>query len=161
MLAALVFISLAFVICLPLSAYAALFASASSGAHSQPVPTSDPDTHDNHTHHYHEKRRNRGSAVAMWAVVATHVLIISLAISAVATFLAQFYGIMGFIQSLVDNGLFASYVNGGPQLQGDVVHGPWTQGKGLSTFTSLGWFFGAVGAGAVGAVWPASLRASR
>jgi hypothetical protein len=158
MLSALVFVCLAFAICLPLTGYALVSALNTKGT-KESAGAEEGEAH-NHHHHTHEKPTTLGATYPIWVSIATYSLIIALSISAVTTFLAQFYAILGLIQSNPDNGLFASRLNGSPQTSGDVTHGPWLQGKGLSTYASLGWFFNALAAGAAGGIWAAYLRRS-
>jgi len=94
----------------------------------------------------------------MPVTVATYVFIIALSVSTVATLLSQFYAILGLVQSSPDNGRFASFVGGGPNLDGDTSHAPWVQGRALSIFASLGWIFNALAAGAAGGFWAELLR---
>lgn len=75
-------------------------------------------------------------------------LIISLLVGSACSAIAQFYGVIGLIQSNPNNSDFASAAG---SHQGS--HGPWIEGRALSTWLGLGWMFGLIGAGAAGAVW--------
>jgi hypothetical protein len=88
-------------------------------------------------------------------VVATYFVLTALAVTALCAFLAQFYGILGLVQSQPDNGAWASLSLGEvPDSQtGDLHHAPWVQGSALTVYISLGWFFSALAAGAIGGTW--------
>lgn len=66
-------------------------------------------------------------------------------ISAGLLFIAQFYGILGLVQSAWPNGEY---------ITNDAVtaqSGPWIQGKASVVYASVGWFGGVLGA--VGSLW--------
>ncbi|KAG4443041.1 hypothetical protein IFR05_001495 [Cadophora sp. M221] len=88
-------------------------------------------------------------------MIATYALLISLSVTAMCTFLSQFYGILGLVQSQPDNGLWASLSLGAVQDQqtGDLHHAPWVQGDVLTIYMSLAWLFSALAAGAIGGSW--------
>ncbi|KAK0109114.1 hypothetical protein ONS96_002941 [Cadophora gregata f. sp. sojae] len=88
-------------------------------------------------------------------IIATYALLVALSVTAMCTFLSQFYGILGLIQSQPDNGLWASLSLGAVQDQqtGDLHHAPWIQGNVLTIYMSLAWLFSALAAGAIGGSW--------
>ncbi|PVH85291.1 hypothetical protein DL98DRAFT_568476 [Cadophora sp. DSE1049] len=88
-------------------------------------------------------------------ILATYALLVSLSVTAMCTFLSQFYGILGLIQSQPDNGMWASLSLGAVQDQqtGDLHHAPWIQGNVLTIYMSLAWLFSALAAGAIGGSW--------
>jgi hypothetical protein len=153
MLASLVFVSLAFAMSLPLTFYAVTSASKTSSTDDAPAGNTEE-----HAGKHHRHKGTRAAAVPIYVTVATYCFIIALSVSAVATLLSQFYAILGLIQSSPDNGLFASYHGGSPNLSGQSSHAPWIQGKALSIYMSLGWFFNALAAGAAGGFWALFLR---
>ncbi|MCJ1385952.1 hypothetical protein MMC17_009077 [Xylographa soralifera] len=88
----------------------------------------------------HERRRRRFMVMSS----INFVLVMFLVVGILLTVVAQFYGILAFIQSSVNNADFAT--KGGNKTQ----HGPWIQGRALSVYATLGWAF--AGLAAVGAL---------
>lgn len=105
------------------------------------------------SHHRRSRYHHKNKRVSYAITFLAYSMIVSLSIAAVATLLSQFYGILGLIQSNPTNGWFATNTGMPEVLPGDIDAGPWVQGKGLTVYTSLGWLFGALAAGAAGGVW--------
>lgn len=80
--------------------------------------------------------------------------VILLLLGSGAMFIAQFYGVLGLIQSAVPNGNYAA--------DGALpsAAGPWVQGKASVIYGSLSWFGGLLAAGVVTAVFGVSRGAS-
>ncbi|KAF2178914.1 hypothetical protein K469DRAFT_674865 [Zopfia rhizophila CBS 207.26] len=95
-------------------------------------------------------------------IIFTYLLLAFLSVTAMCTFLSQFYGILGLVQSQPDNGIWASMSLGSVQDQqtGDLHHAPWVQGNVLMIHMSLAWFFSALTAGAIGGSWLGAFRSS-
>jgi len=95
-------------------------------------------------------------------IIFTYLLLAFLSVTAMCTFLSQFYGILGLIQSQPDNGIWASMSLGSVQDQqtGDLHHAPWVQGNVLTIYMSLAWLFSALAAGAIGGSWLGAFRSS-
>jgi hypothetical protein len=74
-------------------------------------------------------------------------------VGAVSALIAQFYGVIGLVQSNPDNGRWAGTAGNAADPTLDNSHGPWLQGTALSVFVTLAWMFGAFAAGAAAAVW--------
>ena len=74
-------------------------------------------------------------------------------------FLAQCYGVLGFVQSQPDNGNFATTQFAGAPGQDD--HNPWVQGKALSIYASVSWFSALLAVGMASLLWrlPRSVNA--
>jgi hypothetical protein len=77
-----------------------------------------------------------------------------LLLGAASMFIAQFYGVLGLIQSAVPNGNYAA--------DGSLpsAAGPWVQGKASVIYGSLSWLGGALAAGVVTAIFGVSRGAS-
>jgi len=75
-----------------------------------------------------------------------------LVLGAILTVLAQFYGVLAFTMSAPDNGKW-TISEQGVQNQDGNDHEPWTQGRALTVFASLGWFFALCGATIAQAAW--------
>jgi hypothetical protein len=134
------FISLGFVLTLLMT----LACCASSpAAHSEHVNEDEPSA----TTVQHHRRR------PTYAPYMNLILITSFAIGATAALLSQFYGILGFIQSQPDNGLFASARGNVIDPTQDDNHGPWIEGRALKIWVTCAWVFAAFAAGAAGAAW--------
>ncbi|MCJ1402452.1 hypothetical protein MMC11_005672 [Xylographa trunciseda] len=88
----------------------------------------------------HERRQRRFMVMSSINLVLVLFLVVGILLTAVA----QFYGVLAFIQSSVNNADFAT--KGGNKTQ----HGPWIQGRALSVYATLGWAF--AGLAAVGAL---------
>jgi hypothetical protein len=73
--------------------------------------------------------------------------IFCLLVSAAMLVLAQFYGILGLVQSAFPNGDFIITTNIGAN------YGPWMQGKAVVVYASVGWFAGLLAAGWNFMVW--------
>jgi hypothetical protein len=159
-LASLVFTCLAFVIVLPLC-FVFVRQAASTGANSgiqgaaEDGDTTDEARNHHHHHNHHDKSSQQQKIRSPIIITATYALIIALSVAAVCAVLSQFYSILGLVQSQPDNGSWASLTLGQVQdsQTGDLSHAPWIQGKVLTTYISLGWFFSALTAGAIGASW--------
>lgn len=157
MIASLTFTSIGFALCLVLSFVYVGKALGRGNKTPKTEPVSaeqnatDARTH-HHAHHTDRRPRSRYHPVLS---VGTYVTIFAMVLAAVCTILAQFFGILGLVQSAPDNGMFASYSFGQAvnQLSGDVSHTPWVQGDGLSIYASLGWLSNGLAAGVVGASW--------
>ena len=80
-------------------------------------------------------------------------LILSLSIGAITAVLSQFYGIIAFIQSQPDNGLFAGGRGNTFDPTQDNSHGPWVEGQALKAWVTCAWVFAVAGAGAASAMW--------
>ncbi len=80
--------------------------------------------------------------------------VILLLLGAATMFIAQFYGVLGLVQSATPNGNFAA---DGPIPS---AAGPWVQGKASVIYGSLSWFGGALAAGVVTVVFGVSRGAS-
>lgn len=78
--------------------------------------------------------------------------IILLLLGSTTMFIAQFYGLLGLVQSAIPNG---NYAADGPLPS---AAGPWIQGKSSVIYGSLSWFGGVLAAGVVAAVMGASRR---
>ena len=89
------------------------------------------------------------------------VTVFSFAFGAILYLLAQFYGIVAFVQSASPNGSFAAYGENPPAGPNTYTEGPWIQGSALSTHISLAWFFAGLAAIAAAGVWrlPRRMRA--
>ena len=81
------------------------------------------------------------------------VLILCLSIGGICGLLAQFYGILGFVQSQPDNGAFASGRGNVFDPTQDNAHMPWIEGTVLRSYLTCAWVFSAFAAGAAAAVW--------
>jgi hypothetical protein len=84
------------------------------------------------------RSRRRSTAMAYVNLL----LVVFLAIATITTIISQYYGILGFIQSLPNNSDFASSKgqdSTDEQTHGD--HGPWIQGKALSVYLTCAWGF--------------------
>ncbi|KAF2994239.1 hypothetical protein E8E13_000422 [Curvularia kusanoi] len=112
-------------------------------------------------HHHRSRKHRKQKPVSIHSpllVAATYGLLVSLAIVAVCSVLAQFYGVLGLVQSQPDNGSWASVPLGAlaavqDQQTGELSHAPWVQGEALTVYASLGWLFSALAAGSIGASW--------
>ena len=83
-------------------------------------------------------------------------LVMTLIIGAILYALAQFYGVLAFVQSAPDNAAFAFYGGGNPALPppGNAQpHAPWIQGKALSVYGSVAWFAAVLTALCAAWVW--------
>jgi len=118
-------------------------------------------TYDNHTHSHthttshHRHPQQQDSNKPSYTPYLNLLLILSFSIGALAAFISQFYGIIGFIQSQPNNGAFAASpgdVND-PRAPFNNNHGPWYQGKALKYWVTMTWIFGALAAGAAAMVW--------
>ncbi|KJX99850.1 hypothetical protein TI39_contig350g00004 [Zymoseptoria brevis] len=79
-------------------------------------------------------------------------LVAVLITGAILYVLAQFYGVLAFVQSAPDNGAFAAY--GGNTAPGEAKYmGPWIQGKALSVYGSVAWFAAVLTALSAAWVW--------
>jgi hypothetical protein len=110
--------------------------------------------------HSHQHASSRKPIRSLGIILATYGLLIALSVTAMCTFLSQFYGILGLVQSQPDNGLWASLSLGSVQDQqtGDLHHAPWVQGKALTIYMSLAWLTSALAAGAIGGSWLGALH---
>jgi hypothetical protein len=82
----------------------------------------------------------------LWALIdfIKSSLLVFLFIGFVSALIAQFYGILGFIQSAPNNSDFSSSAAGSnddPNTHGN--HGPWYQGRVLSIYLTCAWGFAA------------------
>ncbi|KEF54960.1 uncharacterized protein A1O9_08612 [Exophiala aquamarina CBS 119918] len=136
-IAALAFSCLAFVLCVVLF----LFSFITYGH--RPAPVSGANGGATTTASETKGRRGRRAAYA----TLRSCFLCAAAVSAMATFLAQCFGILGLVQSQPDNGLYASFLNGNSVLDGDLSHAPWVQGWALSVYATLGWLCAALAAG--------------
>ena len=137
-----------------LAVFGTLFAGGSSKA-----------SHTPETHHHHGSEGSCGDKTvdAEGRVVNHHgghkarpngvapylnlVLLVSLSISIVCAIVAQFYGILAFVQPASNNGDF-NISSGNSE-----HHDPWVEGRALTTFVTLAWGFAAAAAGLAGALW--------
>lgn len=94
---------------------------------------------------------NSGSAVTKGISLFA---ILMLLISAALLFLAQFYGVLGLVQSQIPNADFAT--------DGNLPHsvGPWVQGIASIRYASTGWFAAILAAGCCAGVWGVARSAS-
>jgi hypothetical protein len=98
-----------------------------------------------------EQRSFRRSQVFQFVNLAVAVFLV---IGVVTAVIAQFYAIEGLVQSLPNNSDFAS---SSATSEGDVnthgLHGPWYQGKALSTYWTCAWGFAMAAAFAASMAW--------
>ncbi|KAH0566347.1 hypothetical protein GP486_000253 [Trichoglossum hirsutum] len=130
------FISLGFLLTLIMTVVSFVYASTTSKDEATSTPTATPDYHS-----------------PSYTPYINFFLITSLAIGAVTGILAQFYGIVGFIQSQPSNGAWASARGNVIDPTQDNAAGPWVEGKALRAWITCAWIFSALAAGAAGAVW--------
>ena len=82
----------------------------------------------------------------MHALLSSWVILVLL-LSAALLFLAQFYGILGLIQSAFPNGQYAT------NQSISANSGPWIQGKASVIYASVGWFAGILTVGWCVLLW--------
>jgi hypothetical protein len=100
-----------------------------------------PATHQSKRHH-----REAGAAPSTTHTLLSSWTIFCLLVSAGLLFIAQFYGVLGLVQSAFPNG---NYITNVPLASNS---GPWVQGKANTIYASIGWFAGVLAvAGVVGA----------
>jgi hypothetical protein len=104
-----------------------------------------------HRPHHHGDHQ-RKSVVHGIAPFVNAFLITFLALGGTLYLLAQYYGILAFTMSLPDNGVFSEFGGNNPDATAG-FHEPWVQGKALTTWASLAWFFAALGAAAASMAW--------
>lgn len=134
------FIGLGFLVTLSMSLVAALalLSPGSISANSEATSTS-KDESTTITATTRPEPRHRHKYLSPAAPYCNAFLIAFLIIGAILYVLAQFYGVLAFVQSAPDNGAFAAYGAMGPNGQGS-DHSPWIQGKALSIYGSVAWF---------------------
>lgn len=99
----------------------------------------------NHHHKPHERSKKHHIALHI-----NFLAVVFLVLGAILGVISQFYGILGFIQSAPNN---AEFAGAGSTDISNGSHGPWFEGRGLSTFCTLAWAF-ALGGGVLAArVW--------
>ncbi|KAI9763907.1 MAG: hypothetical protein M1840_009019 [Geoglossum simile] len=76
-------------------------------------------------------------------------LTISFVVGAVLYVLAQFYGVIGLVQSQPDNGSFAAIQSSSPGSS----HELWIQGKALTVYASIAWLASLCAAGSATLAW--------
>lgn len=116
----------------------------------RPTHKSGATSSEHRPHHYDGHQRK--SVVHRIAPFVNAFLITFLALGGMLYFLAQYYGILAFTMSLPDNGVFSEYGGNNPDATAG-FHEPWVQGKALTTWASLAWFFAALGAAAASKAW--------
>jgi hypothetical protein len=79
-------------------------------------------------------------------------LITSFVAGAILYVLAQFYGVIGLVQSQPDNGGFATSQDYNPGPLGS-NHEPWVQGKALTVYASIAWLASLLAAGSATLAW--------
>jgi hypothetical protein len=99
------------------------------------------------------EHRKENKAQAIFAFINL-MLVVFLAIAVITGLISQFYGILGFIQSMPNNSDFSS--SRGQDVtdlgtHGD--HGPWIQGKALSVYLTCAWGFGLATIGMASITW--------
>jgi hypothetical protein len=146
-LAALVFICIAFALLLVLSYFFIFRAAGSSRKHAETEGQSTTAT--------------QAPCQPPAVVFGAYLLLTFLAVTAMCAFLSQCYGVLGLVQSQPDNGAWASASLGTVQdsQTGDLHHAPWIQGNALTIYLSLGWFFSIIAAGAIAGSWLSQCRA--
>lgn len=87
------------------------------------------------------------------APILNFLAVLFASVGAVSAFIAQFYGVIGLVQSNPDNGRWAGTAGNAADPTLDNAHGPWFQGTALSVFVTLAWIFGVLSSGAAAAVW--------
>jgi hypothetical protein len=91
------------------------------------------------TRHHNSQPSRAHTLLSSWTIFC-------LLVSAGLLFIAQFYGLLGLVQSAFPNG---NYITNVPNAANS---GPWVQGKASVIYASIGWFAGCLAvAGVVGA----------
>jgi hypothetical protein len=141
-LASLVFVCVAIVMLLVLSYFFILKSQSTKSANAAT----------NASGEVHEKSTFRQLASVR---VGAYWLVTALSAAAACAFVSQFYAILGLVQSQPDNGAWAVQSLGSvvDSQTGDLVHAPWIQGKALTIYVSLGWFFSFLSVGAISSTW--------
>ncbi|KAI9773259.1 MAG: hypothetical protein M1839_002171 [Geoglossum umbratile] len=98
-----------------------------------------------HYYQYHPSR----DKISVFTPYINLSLILLLAVGGVLYVLAQFYGVIGLVQSQPDNGSFAASWN--PDSSGD--HEPWIQGKALTVYASIAWLASLLAAASAALAW--------
>jgi hypothetical protein len=105
-----------------------------------------------HRHHHHEAEHRRVPALSVAHMVVQQLFFPFAVVGAGAALISQFYAILGLVQSAPNNADFASS-------QGNREHhDPWVQGKALSIYMSLSWFWALLAAWAGWLAWGSAGR---
>jgi len=99
-----------------------------------------PLSHLRPTQHTHTSPTSPVQLINIW-------IIFSLSVSGIMLVLAQFYGVLGLIQSALPNGAYATNISI------SASSGPWIQGKASVIYASFGWFAAFLATGCMVVVW--------
>ncbi|KAH8818528.1 hypothetical protein F5882DRAFT_512801 [Hyaloscypha sp. PMI_1271] len=99
-----------------------------------------PLSHLRPTQHTHTSPTSPVQLINIW-------IIFSLSVSGIMLVLAQFYGVLGLIQSALPNGAYATNISI------SASSGPWIQGKASVIYASIGWFAAFLATGCMVVVW--------
>jgi len=98
---------------------------------------------EHHEHHHHQP----SSTASTITLSLTHLILPFTIIGAATALISQYYAILGLIQSAPNNADFATSTGNREH------HDPWVQGKALSVYMSLSWFWALLVAWAGWLVW--------
>jgi hypothetical protein len=90
-----------------------------------------------------------------WLPYLSLATLVFLFVGVATALLSQFYGVLGFMISLPNQSDFASSqgTGGSSEVDQHGAHGPWYQGRALSTYATLAWAFGAAAGTLASLTW--------